>query len=72
MTIIERILEVLREGPSTADEVALELGMNEREVGNRLGEMKRHGLVTGRPFYGDATTDRRGRPPNLYALVHYS
>lgn len=75
MTIIERILGVLREGPSTAGEIALELGMDEREIGNRLGELKRRGAIVARPFYGVDMTERPGhrwRPPNLYALVSYA
>lgn len=74
MKIIERIRGVLAEGPSTADEIAVELGMDEREVGNRLNDLKRRGAITAKPFYGSDREDRmtnRGRPPNLYSLVHY-
>jgi DNA-binding CsgD family transcriptional regulator len=60
------IYRILDEGPSTAAEVAVELGITVRLASANLAELRRKGTVTSRPHSG-GTAHRA--VVNLYALA---
>jgi predicted ArsR family transcriptional regulator len=52
----DQIYQILNEGPSTAAEVAIELGITVRLASANLAELRRKGTVTSRPHSGGQRT----------------
>ena len=70
MTRTKQIIDVLAEGPSTAEEVAIELGLPMPIVSAMLTDLKRRRKITASRYYKPEAVQGRNAV-NLYALVHY-
>lgn len=52
VTICSQIKTICSEGPSTVDEIASELEMDQRHVNANVRDLWRRGMLHRRPFYG--------------------
>jgi predicted transcriptional regulator len=50
--ICDRIKTIVEDGPSTVDEIAVELEIDQRHVNANVRDLWRPGLLARRPFYG--------------------
>ena len=70
MTNVDRCLQVLREGPATAFDVGMEVGLPSERVATCMLALIKRGVVVSRPF-----TQMLPREPHrrlkLYELVDY-
>jgi len=70
MTAAERCMEILREGPATAADIGLELGMSSRVVCDCLRHWVKMKRVKVRPFTRMLPHEPM-QPVNLYELADY-
>ena len=70
MTNVDRCLEILREGPATAAEVGLEVGLSSAKVCDCMKALAKRRLIVSRPFV-QLLPHEPERPMNLYSLVDY-
>lgn len=70
MSRIARCIEVLREGPSSAFDVGLELGMPASQVHDCMKRLRDRGVVVSRPFV-QMLPHEQPRARLLYELVDY-
>lgn len=65
MSRIERINQILAEGPATASEIAAELEISLRLTSAHMADLRRRGKVASRPFYINGAARHT---VNLYSL----
>ena len=70
MSIKEKCLQVLREGPATAFDIALELELRIEQVQDCLKKQVARGVVVTRPFL-QLLPHEQPRARQLYELVDY-
>lgn len=70
MTITEKCLHVLREGPAPAFGIALELGLRIEQVQDCLKKQVARGVVVTRPFL-QLLPHEQPRARQLYELADY-
>ena len=61
-----RILDALRAGPAGASEIAARCGLDAHQVGKRLGEMGRAGLIE---TTGNTVRSATGRPERQWRAI---
>ena len=66
MKIEVRVLEILKEGPSSTTEIAAELGKPRKNTAAYLCNLKKHGHVK---EWGKNFHDRGGPPETIWAIA---
>lgn len=71
MTMVSRVLRGLEVGPATADELALEMGGNARQVSAVLHNLRDQGRVMARPYHAGGDRKQTGIKL-LYSLPEHA